>query len=83
MRMRALKVSNYIGYHRDTSGYLKPCYACGATIYIKQDFDGSWRPYESWAAGNVDENEWVRHRCSRPAAVDSQKQGATMGWTRV
>ncbi|RMG02506.1 MAG: hypothetical protein D6741_03665 [Planctomycetota bacterium] len=44
-------------------GYLKRCEFCGQLIYLKQDWDGQWRPYESWVAGTVDEGEWKTHDC--------------------
>ena len=44
-------------------GRLKTCRTCGALIYLKCDWDGQWRPYESWVDGNVDEGEWIRHDC--------------------
>ena len=44
-------------------GRLKTCRTCGALIYLKCDWDGQWRPYESWVDGNADEGEWIRHDC--------------------
>jgi hypothetical protein len=54
------------------SGYLKGCNGCGRTIYMKEDSDGKWRPYESWIAGNCGEGEWVSHACR---AAFAQLQG--------
>jgi hypothetical protein len=48
---------------RFSRGYLKRCRQCSQLIYIKLDNDGTWRPYESWAAGNVEEDEWRLHEC--------------------
>ena len=40
---------------------------------MKLDHDDCWRPYESWAAGNVDEGEWEIHECgSSGVRVSSQ-----------
>lgn len=46
------------------SGYLKRCRACGERIYLKCDYDGQWRPYESYIEGKVEEGEWVLHNCT-------------------
>jgi hypothetical protein len=65
---RSINAANYVGWHRSNSGYLTQCRYCGEWIYLKEDWwDGVWRPYESWHAGNCDENEWIRHQCSRSA----------------
>lgn len=47
-----------------TDGYLKDCYTCGESIYLHQDTDGRWRPYESWWAETVAVGEWVLHECT-------------------
>ena len=44
-------------------GYLRRCRKCGAWIYMKNDYDGQWRPYESWFDGEVEEGEWRLHDC--------------------
>ncbi len=49
--------------HRSANRYLKRCRHCGLPIYLKEGYDGVWRPYESWVAGSVSENEWRRHQC--------------------
>jgi hypothetical protein len=46
------------------SGYLKRCRDCGERIYIKRDYDGEWRPYESYIDGKVEEGEWRLHDCT-------------------
>lgn len=46
------------------TGYLKRCNECGERIYLKQDYDGQWRPYESHLDGKVEEGEWVLHDCT-------------------
>ncbi len=43
---------------------------------MKRDHDDSWRPYESWAAGNVDEGEWVIHECGVGGVRASSDIGA-------
>jgi hypothetical protein len=63
MTNRQTKCANLVLDHRNASGFLKPCRECGIQIYLKQDSPGCWRPYESWAAGSVDENEWRLHQC--------------------
>lgn len=63
MRSRDRKVGNYVAWGRGSSGRLKECKYCGETIYMKQDRDGKWRPYESWQAGNADEGEFKLHNC--------------------
>jgi hypothetical protein len=52
-------------------GYLKyKCDRCGEPIYLKEDWDGVIRPYESWLGGKVPWGTWARHECrpSQPAA---------------
>lgn len=45
-------------------GYLRfECRDCGRMIYMSNRVDGVWRPYKSWAAGDVAENEWELHDC--------------------
>jgi len=51
----------------NSSGYLKGGNGCGRTIYMKEDSDGKWRPYESWIAGTCCEGEWVVHSCGTRA----------------
>jgi len=63
MTQREIKTGNYNAWARDSSGFLKPCRCCGVVIYLKRDSDGTWRPYESWVSGTVEENCWVRHDC--------------------
>jgi hypothetical protein len=46
------------------SGYLKRCRYCGERIYVKRDYDGEWRPYESYIDGKVEEGEWTLHDCT-------------------
>ena len=47
-------------------GYLKTCEDCGEKIYLKEDYDQQWRPYESWKYGNkIGEGEWKLHECKR------------------
>lgn len=46
------------------SGYLKRCRCCGERIYVKRDYDGQWRPYESYVEGKVEEGEWKLHDCT-------------------
>lgn len=70
MTSRQMKTANLISAHRDARGYLTRCRHCRSLIYIKQDYDGVWRPYESWVEGNVDENEWRRHDCCGVATRD-------------
>jgi len=64
---RELKVNDRNSWARrvsgQSSGYLKTCRYCRETIYMHQDFDGRWRPYEAWSVGTVPEGEWVRHGC--------------------
>lgn len=67
MNSKSVKVANYVGWHRENDGRLSTCRYCRETIYFKVDYDGRWRPYESWTAGNCDEGEWILHRCSTPA----------------
>lgn len=55
-------LSNATGVTR--SGYLKRCSSCGERIYMKQDYDGEWRPYESYIDGKVEPGEWFLHECS-------------------
>jgi hypothetical protein len=51
------------------TGYLKTCQKCAETIYLKLDFDGTWRPYKSWVDEQVDEGVWELHECSEREAV--------------
>lgn len=72
MRNRDLKKANWWrwGHNNGTTavaggnGYLKRCKDCGERIYIKRDYDGEWRPYESYLDGKVDEGEWRLHDCT-------------------
>lgn len=72
MRNKDIKVGAYVAYRRDSNGYLKRCSNCGETIYLLQGFDGKWRPYESWVAGNAHEGQWILHRCGekQPSVTD-------------
>lgn len=45
-------------------GYLKRCRDCGERIYLKPDYDGEWRPYESYIDGKVEQGEWRLHDCT-------------------
>lgn len=64
MKTHDIRVANYVGWHRDSGGYLKDCkYQCGHTIYMHRDWDGQWRPYKSWAAGDVREGVFELHDC--------------------
>ncbi len=63
MRNNDTQVSSYLAYRHGSMGYLKRCSDCGETIYLWRGFDGKWRPYESWIAGNAPEGEWILHRC--------------------
>ena len=64
MTNRRIKIVTWHAWGHGRAGYLKRCRNCGSLIYLKRDYDDKWRPYESWAAGNVGENEWRRHDCS-------------------
>jgi hypothetical protein len=46
-----------------SNGGLRNCRYCGITIYLHYDWDGFWRPYESWVAGTVEEAVWQLHDC--------------------
>lgn len=48
---------------RSPNGYPKRCQDCGERIYVKHDYDGKWRPYESFIDGKVEEGEWRLHDC--------------------
>lgn len=66
----------------ESSGFLRKCDRCGTMIYMKPDFDGRWKPYESWFDGAVQEGEWVRHMCSRrrdaqPETGESSNRGGS------
>jgi hypothetical protein len=63
MTNKQLAQANFALDHCQADGYLKRCVSCGQPIYMKQDYDGRWRPYESWAAGNAEEGEWLLHEC--------------------
>jgi hypothetical protein len=63
MKNRDIKGNNYIGWARESSGYLKQCFDCKETIYLHLDNDSTWRPYESWVAGNASEGEFIPHQC--------------------
>jgi hypothetical protein len=49
---------------RGGDGYPKRCKQCGERIYIKRDYDGQWRPYESYIDGKVEPGEWHLHDCT-------------------
>ncbi len=63
MTNREIKIVNRKAWVHGSRGYLRRCRSCANLIYLKRDYDGRWRPYESWAAGNVDEDEWQLHNC--------------------
>ncbi len=63
MSSQEIKVGNFVGWVRDSTGYLKVCDRCGRLIYMKRDYDGTWRPYASWVAGDAQQNEWLLHDC--------------------
>lgn len=70
MRNRDLKSADWMRWGHSVatateppSGYLKRCMYCGDRIYMKCDYDGQWRPYESWVNGSVEEGEWIIHEC--------------------
>jgi len=63
MQAKDVQVANHVDWRRAGAGYLKKCRYCPETIYMTVGWDGVWRPYESWAAHNVNENEWVLHHC--------------------
>lgn len=63
MRSRDIKSANLRAYARGSKGYLITCKYCGTTIYIHRDYDGIFRPYESWVAGNAMPGEWILHEC--------------------
>jgi len=67
MKLRAIAVGNVVGWHRSSAGYLKVCHFCGRTIYLHEDGDGVWRPYKSWAAGDVAEGVFELHDCENAA----------------
>lgn len=48
----------------DAGGHLKRCRDCGERIYIKRDYDGEWRPYESYIDGKDEKGEWRLHDCA-------------------
>jgi len=72
MRNRDLKSADWLRWgHNSTtatapaaSGYLKRCRYCGERIYVKRDYDGQWRPYESYIEGKVEEGQWTLHDCN-------------------
>lgn len=71
MRNRELKRADWMRWGHTSAttmetsmrGYLKRCRFCGERIYLKLDYDGEWRPYESYLDGKVDEGEWRLHDC--------------------
>jgi len=69
MNSKDRSVGNFISWGNSSSGFLRECIYCQATIYLKQDFDGRWRPYESWAEGKVEEGTWVLHTCNYAIAA--------------
>ena len=69
MTNRHIKIANRQTWAQGSNGYIKRCRYCGRSIYLKCDYDGTWRPYESWAAGNTDVNNWQRHDCPAISAA--------------
>ena len=74
MNRREYKKADWYCWGHDSAkapsrGYLRRCHRCGSTIYIKLDCDGSWRPYESWLDGVVEENQWRLHECGGPLRI--------------
>lgn len=64
MRTRDIKSANRDAYLRDSAGRLGKCYYCGQTVYFLHKGNNKWEVYESWRAGNCDEDEWIPHFCS-------------------
>lgn len=69
MKNCQIKTANYVGWSRDSSGYLKRCRDCRRTIYMHQGADDRWRPYTAWIEGDAAEGEWVLHQCDVWAAA--------------
>jgi hypothetical protein len=65
------KIDNFIGWARQSDGYLKSCRDCGRIIYLHRDDDGIWRPYRSWNDGDVDQRTRRTHKC-RSASEDAK-----------
>ena len=73
MRNRDLKKADWLRWGHSLgntaitspSGYLKRCKRCRERIYINSDWDGEWRPYESYLDGKVKPGEWRLHDCHR------------------
>ena len=71
MRNRDLKRADWMRWgHSDATatkssmGYIRNCLYCNDRIYMKCDYDGVWRPYESWLhTESIEEGEWVLHEC--------------------
>jgi len=72
MRTRDRGIGNYVAWHRGSNGYLKQCRYCGETIYMHEDWDGRWLPFESWQAGNAAAGEFILHSC---CAVTTNRRG--------
>lgn len=63
MLTREVKRTDWKQWGHSREGRVKRCRACGQPIYLKRDWDGIWRPYESWLGQQVDRGEWRRHNC--------------------
>lgn len=66
---RELKRSDKSSWWRGSSGRLTACKYCRQTIYMHQDRDGRWRPFDSWVAGACDEGKFVLHDCRSLSSV--------------
>lgn len=74
MRNRDLKRADWMRWgHSSGNGteastrdfYVKRCRYCGERIYMRRDYDGQWRPYESYLDGKVSQGERSRlHDCT-------------------
>lgn len=65
---RQRRIGNLVSQVRGSGGYLKNCRDCAETIYLHMGESGRWRVFESWAAGNAGEGEFLPHRCGPPMA---------------
>jgi hypothetical protein len=76
MRAKYAQIANYIGWARESGGYVKSCRHCGVLIYLHHDHDGLWRPYASWIAGDAAQGQWLRHDCGAPntEVIDDESQ---------
>ena len=60
---RTLKNSSRSGWGHDSHGRLTTCKYCRQTIYMHENENGRWRPFESWVAGACDEGDFILHDC--------------------